>query len=160
MVTSGTVGGYRLSTNWFRSYAPFSDYLVPGLILLLVIGVGGVLVAIVNVVDRKVGSYAALAYGLVLVGWIAGELFFLAQTMVLTWVILGAGVFPVVLGVPRVVAFRGSASDQVVAARPRAIAAHRPPAATGRPRRGRRPARPARGSGRARRPRGGPRRGR
>ena len=42
------VGGYRLPTDWLTSYAPFSDYLVPGLLLLVVIGVGGVLTAVVN----------------------------------------------------------------------------------------------------------------
>lgn len=30
MVTSGMVGGYRLPTDWFTSYAPFSDYLIRG----------------------------------------------------------------------------------------------------------------------------------
>jgi hypothetical protein len=102
MLTSGTVGGYTLPTDWFSSYAPFSDYVVPGLILLLVIGVGGVLTAAVNVVNADLGPFAALAYGLVLVGWILGELVFMTQTMVLTWVILGAGVVVVALAAPGV----------------------------------------------------------
>lgn len=100
IATSGTVGGYRLPTGWFSSYAPFNDYVVPGLILLVVIGIGGVLTAALSVADARVGSVVALAYGLVLVGWIIGELVFMTQTMVLTWVILAAGVVVAVLAAP------------------------------------------------------------
>lgn len=100
MVTSGTVDGHRLPADWLSSHALFSDYLVPGLILLLMIGVGGVLTAAVNVADGRLGSIAALAYGLILVGWILGELWFLTQTMVLTWVILATGALLVAVGAP------------------------------------------------------------
>ena len=102
MVTSGTVGGYRLPADWLSSYSPFSDYLVPGMVLLLGIGVGGVLAAVVNVLDARLGPFAGFAYGLVLVGWIAGELVFMTQTMVLTWVILAAGLVLVALTAPQV----------------------------------------------------------
>jgi hypothetical protein len=100
MATSGTVGGYRLPTDWFSSYAPFRDYLIPGLILLVVIGIGGVLTAAVDVADTRTGSIAAFAYGMVLVGWILGELVFMTQTMVLTWAILAAGVIVAALSAP------------------------------------------------------------
>lgn len=102
MTTSGTVGGYRLPTDWFTSYAPFNDYLVPGLILLVVVGVGGVVTAVVNVLDDRLGPFAALAYGAILVGWILGELVFMTQTMVLTWVILATGAALIALAAPGV----------------------------------------------------------
>jgi hypothetical protein len=102
MISSGTVGGYKLPADWFSSYAPFSDFLVPGLILLVVIGLGGVLTAVLNIVSADLGSFAALVYGLVLIGWILGELVFMTQTMLLTWVILGAGLVLVALAAPRV----------------------------------------------------------
>jgi hypothetical protein len=100
IATSGTVGGFRLPADWLSGYAPFSDFNVPGLILLVVIGIGRVLTAALNVADARVGSILALAYGLVLVGWIVGELVFMTQTMVLTWVILAAGVIVAVLAAP------------------------------------------------------------
>lgn len=101
--TSGTVGGYKLPADWFSSYAPFSDFLVPGLILLVVIGLGGLLTAALNIVSADLGPFAALAYGLVLIGWILGELVFMTQTMLLTWVILAAGLVLVALAAPGVV---------------------------------------------------------
>src|SRR5215467_7554958 len=87
MTISGTVGGYGMPADWFSDYSPFSDYLVPGLLLLVVVGAGGVLTAMVCLNDTQWGSVAALVYGLVLIGWIVGELVFLTQTMVLTWVV-------------------------------------------------------------------------
>jgi hypothetical protein len=102
IMTSGTAGGYRLPMDLLRGYAPFSDYVVPGVILLVVIGLGGVLTAAVNVADARRGPFFALAYGLVLVGWIVGELVFMTQTMVLTWLILGVGVVLIALALPGV----------------------------------------------------------
>lgn len=111
MTTSGSVGGYRLPADWFSSYAPFSDYLVPGLILLVVIGLGGVVTAVVNIADDRLGPFAAVAYGAILVGWIVGELVFMTQTMLLTWVILGTGGVLIALAAPRVLSrFRERAS--------------------------------------------------
>lgn len=37
-VTSGTVGGFRLPAEWLSSRVPFGDHVVPGLVLLVVIG--------------------------------------------------------------------------------------------------------------------------
>lgn len=102
MTTSGTVGGFRLPTDWLSGYSPFSDFTVPGLILLVVIGVGGVLTAVVSVVDDRSGPFAALVYGAILIGWIVGELVFMTQTIVLTWVILATGVALIGLGARRV----------------------------------------------------------
>jgi hypothetical protein len=81
---------------------PFSDYFVPGLILLMVVGVGGVVTAVVNILDDRLGSFAALADGAILVGWILGELVFMTQTMVLTRVILATGVVLIALAAPGV----------------------------------------------------------
>src|SRR5207244_8557329 len=78
------------------------DYLVPGLLLLVVIGVGGVLTAVVNILDDRLGPFAALGYGAILVGWILGELLFMTQTMVLTWVILATGAVLIALAAPGV----------------------------------------------------------
>ncbi|TMC09121.1 MAG: hypothetical protein E6J41_11305 [Chloroflexi bacterium] len=117
IATSGTVGGFRLPAEWLSGSAPFRDFVIPGLILLLVIGVGGVLTATLNVADNRLASVVALAYGLVLVGWIAGELVFMTQTMVLTWVILAAGVVVAVLAAP----------DALPALRDRLAGPHRQP---------------------------------
>ena len=100
IMTDGSVYGFKLPTAWLSSRWPFGDYFVAGLVLLVVVGGGCVGTAIVNIFRPAAGAVAALGMGLVLVGWIAGELVFLTQTMVMTWSILAAGVVLVLLSAP------------------------------------------------------------
>jgi hypothetical protein len=98
MATAGTVGGFTLPTEWLSSYAPFRNYLVPGLILLFIIGVGNVIAAVINLVDPEVGAIASLAAGVIVVGDHGRA----GLHDVLTWVVLACGVAMVALALPRV----------------------------------------------------------
>jgi len=100
LMTSGSVYGYKLPTDWLSSYWPFADYTVAGLVLLVVIGAGGVAVAIASALSARLAPVLSLIGGLVLVGWIAFELIFLTQTMIMTWIILGAGLVLIALAAP------------------------------------------------------------
>ena len=100
LMTDGSVFGYKMPTDMLSSNWPFGDYFLAGLILMVVIGAGGVATAVAAIADDGIGVLASLAYGIVLVGWIAGELIFLTQTMLLTWVILGSGVLLIALAAP------------------------------------------------------------
>lgn len=100
IMTDGSVYGFKLPADWLSSYWPFNGFFVAGLLLLVVIGGGSIATAVVNVISRRTGIVAALLMGIVLIGWIAGELVFLTQTNIMTWLILGAGVLLVVLSLP------------------------------------------------------------
>ncbi|HVD01466.1 MAG TPA: hypothetical protein VNG93_10035 [Candidatus Dormibacteraeota bacterium] len=100
LMTSGSVYGYKLPTDWLSSYWPFADYTVAGLVLLVVIGAGGVATAIAAALSARMAPVLSLVGGLVLVGWIAFELIFLTQTMIMTWIILGAGLALIALAAP------------------------------------------------------------
>ena len=100
IMTDGSVYGFKLPADWLSSYWPFNGFFVAGLLLLVVIGGGSIATAVVNMINRRIGILAALLMGIVLIGWIAGELVFLTQTNVMTWLILGAGVLLVVLSLP------------------------------------------------------------
>ncbi len=100
IMTSGTVFGFQLPTSWLTGYWPFGDFFVAGLMLLVVIGGGCLVTAAINIRSQRKGAVAALIMGAVLVGWIGGELVFMTQTMVMTWVILGSGVVLIALSVP------------------------------------------------------------
>src|SRR5579864_4381753 len=100
IMTDGSVYGFKLPTNWLSSSWPFSGFTVAGLLLLVVVGGGCVATAIVNIVNERAGSVVALGMGVVLIGWIAGELIFMTQTMIMTWIILGAGIGLVALSAP------------------------------------------------------------
>lgn len=100
IMTDGSVYGYKLPADWLSSYWPFSGYFVAGLTLLVVIGGGGIAAAVVNLVSARGGVVAGLVMGFVLIGWIGGELLFLTQTNLMTWLILAAGVILVALSAP------------------------------------------------------------
>lgn len=102
LMADGSVYGFKMPADWLSSAWPFEGYFVAGLILLVVIGAGSLITAAVNVVSRRAGPIVAMVMGLVIIGWIAGELVFLTQTMVMTWIILGCGVFLVLLAAPYV----------------------------------------------------------
>jgi hypothetical protein len=100
IMTDGSVYGFKLPADWLSSYWPFSGYLFAGLVLLVLIGGGCLATAAVNVIDARAGAMVSLLMGIVLVGWIAGELVFMTQTNAMTWIILGSGVVLIALSAP------------------------------------------------------------
>ena len=58
---------------WLRG-TPFSDYTIPGLILLIVVGGGMLLAAATQLVHRAWAVLLSVAMGFVMLGWIAGEI--------------------------------------------------------------------------------------
>ena len=102
IMTDGSVYGFKLPAEWLTSYWPFGGYFVAGLLLLIVIGGGCIATAAVNIANQRVGVVVAMLMGLVLIGWIGGELIFMTQTMVMTWIILASGLVLVALSAPYV----------------------------------------------------------
>lgn len=75
--------------------SPFHDFLIPGLILFTVIGVGPMVVAALTLVRAPVAPYAAIAVGIALIGWIVVEMVILAGWGSLAWsfyLLLGAAI--------------------------------------------------------------------
>ena len=110
IMTDGSVYGFKLPADWLTSSWPFDGYFVAGLVLLVVIGGGCIGTAIVNFVNPELGVVIALAMGLILVGWIGGELIFMNQTMIMTWLILGSGVILIALSAPYALPKLGAAA--------------------------------------------------
>jgi hypothetical protein len=102
IMADGSVYGFKLPREWLTGYWPFQGFFVAGLVLLVVVGGGSIATALVAAWNGRLAPRAAMLMGVVLIGWIAGELVFMTQTMVMTWVILGSGVALVLLGLPYV----------------------------------------------------------
>jgi hypothetical protein len=100
IMTDGSGYGFKLTLTSLQSYWPFADFFVAGLLMLVVIAGGCLLTAAVNIVNQRAGSLVALAMGVILCGWIAGELVFMTETMIMTWIILGAGLLLIALAAP------------------------------------------------------------
>jgi hypothetical protein len=68
--------GDRFPTEWLRG-TPFSSYLVPGLILATVVGGSAAAATVATLRRPTTGSRASMLAGLVMVGWIVGEILIL-----------------------------------------------------------------------------------
>jgi hypothetical protein len=80
--------------------SPFTSYLVPGIILFTVIGLGPLLAAALTVRRQAFAPIAAVAVGLILVGWIFIEMVVLAGLGSLVWALyLVLGVCIAAIGV-------------------------------------------------------------
>jgi hypothetical protein len=80
--------------------SPFSSYLVPGMILFTVIGLGPLVAAALTLRRHEFAPIAAIAVGLALIGWISVEMVVLAGLASLAWVLyLVLGVSIAAIGV-------------------------------------------------------------
>ncbi|MGD0018036.1 MAG: hypothetical protein ABSD62_02170 [Candidatus Limnocylindrales bacterium] len=82
---SAVIGGIAVAVNvdsfpreWLAG-SPFSDYVLPGAILAVVVGGTAAFAAATAARGPRVGAPASVVAGLVLVGWISGELLVLNQ---------------------------------------------------------------------------------
>ncbi|HET9782896.1 MAG TPA: hypothetical protein VFR33_14085 [Candidatus Dormibacteraeota bacterium] len=100
IMTDGSVYGFKLPAGWLTGAWPFSGYFVAGVLLLVVVGGGCLVTAGIAAFNERAGWIAGLLMGFVLVGWIVGELIFMTETMVMTWIILGAGLLLIGLSAP------------------------------------------------------------
>lgn len=102
IMADGSVYGFKLPREWLTGYWPFQDFFMAGLLLLVVIGGGCLATAVVAAWSGRLAAPAGMLMGVVLIGWIAGELVFMTETMVMTWIILGSGLALVLLALPYV----------------------------------------------------------
>ena len=75
--------------------SPFSDFLVPGAILLTFMGVLPLAAASATVLRARIAPLLAIASGVLLIGWIAVEMVILVSWSSLVWtfyLLLGAAI--------------------------------------------------------------------
>ncbi len=104
----GAAGGFGLVTDPsgknlgfhvdLLSKSPFSDYLIPGLILLVVIGLGSLAGGVLSIVRyRHAGEIAAVS-GAFLMIWIVVQVWWIGLTVWLQPLFFGLGAVELVLG--------------------------------------------------------------
>jgi len=80
-----------LSTDWLK-HTPFSGYLVPGIVLLVVNGLFGIVVLSAMFTGSKRYPALVLAQGVLLSGWIVVQVMLIRTVIGLHWLMLGVGV--------------------------------------------------------------------
>ena len=105
----------RFPAGWLAG-TPFSSYLLPGLILAAVVGGSAAVATIEAVRSSRTGGRASMTAGVLLLGWIVGEVVILTdEADVISpaeLVYLGVGLAMTVLGARLVGRQRGAAVDE------------------------------------------------
>lgn len=102
-------GGYQLimypdgsslgaNVEWLKN-SPFNDFLIPGIILLLMNGILSFLVIIITLMRVRNFPYWIIFQGMVLLGWIIVQFFMLSQHSMLQLVYFLFGFAILLLGV-------------------------------------------------------------
>lgn len=104
----GVAGGFGLATEPsganlglnvdLLSKSPFSDYLIPGLVLLAVNGVGSLAGGVLSILRYRYSGEIAAALGAFLMIWITAQVFWIGLTIWLQPLFFGLGVVELALG--------------------------------------------------------------
>jgi hypothetical protein len=75
----------RFSANLLVG-TPFRSYLIPGLILAVVVGGSAAIATVAGPFSPEAGARGSLVAGVVLMGWIVGEILILSATSAPSWI--------------------------------------------------------------------------
>jgi hypothetical protein len=71
-------GGAQFPLEWLHN-TPFSDYTIPALVLVIVVGGSSLIAAVTVFTGREVGVLGSIVAGLIMAGYIVGEVVMLKQ---------------------------------------------------------------------------------
>ncbi|MCF8242457.1 MAG: hypothetical protein K9J16_13850 [Melioribacteraceae bacterium] len=70
LIIDPTGNSIQLKSEWLNA-TPFADFLIPGIILFIFIGVGHIFGFIITIIKHKLRFVIALVLGCILISWIA-----------------------------------------------------------------------------------------
>jgi hypothetical protein len=92
--------GWKLGLNTsLLQHSPFDDFLMPGLILLVILGFGSLLVLALSLMKTKHSATWIILSGFVLSGWISVQILMIREVNGLQILFAFAGILLVVLGI-------------------------------------------------------------
>ena len=98
LVTDPSGAKAGLSLEWLDT-SPFTDYLVPGLFLVVVIGVGNLVIAALTFMRVRYAGLLNIIGGLILMIYIGVEVLFVGLQNIMQPLYFGLGITVVLLGV-------------------------------------------------------------
>ena len=98
LVTDPSGAKAGLSLEWLGS-SPFTDYLIPGLFLVLVIGVGSLVIAAATFMRARHAGLLNIVGGLILMTYLGFEVLFVGLLNLMQPLYFGLGITVVLLGV-------------------------------------------------------------
>lgn len=96
-ITDPTGSGLGITVDYLK-HAPFSNFLIPGIVLFAAVGLGALFTAYVSLTGRKFWPIMFLGYGAVLSGWIVIQYIMLQAFHPLQAVFFSIGLYLTVVG--------------------------------------------------------------
>ncbi len=90
--------GLGIKTDYLKRSAPFHDYLIPGIVLFVVIGIMSSIIAVLAMAKKAHYPFLILVQGCILVGWIAIQLMMVTTFHLLHLIIGLAGIILMISG--------------------------------------------------------------
>ena len=97
-ITDPSGEGLGIGTDYLRPSAPFSNYLVPGIVLFVVNGLLSIVVAVWAIKRQKAYPWLLMAQGCILIGWIGIQLLMVTGTHLLQFIIAFIGFLLLLFG--------------------------------------------------------------
>ena len=91
-------GGNLQMPLYLLDNTPFADFLVPGIVLFAVNGLGSLAGAVASFTRRRYAGEVAIALGAFLVAWILVQVYWIAGIHWLHWLYLSLGIVEALLG--------------------------------------------------------------
>ena len=91
-------GGNLQMPLYLLDNTPFADFLVPGIVLFAVNGLGSLAGAVASFTRRRYAGEVAMALGAFLVAWILVQVYWIAGIHWLHWLYLSLGIVEALLG--------------------------------------------------------------
>lgn len=98
LITDPTGASIQLPEQWIQ-YTIFKNYLIPGLVLLVMNGLMGIIIAISAIRQSKDNALYIHMQGLIVIGWIVIQILVIRQLFWLQFVFLGIGIFLIISGI-------------------------------------------------------------
>ena len=97
-ITDPSGKGLGITTDYLQPSAPFSNYLIPGIVLFLVNGVLSLVIAIWTIRKLRIYPLLLMAQGCILIGWIGIQLMMVTATHPLHFIIAFIGFLLLLFG--------------------------------------------------------------
>ncbi len=97
LITHTDGSSLQMSTDYLK-YSPFDNYLIPGIVLLVMNGLCSFVVIAAMIVKYKNTSLLIIGQGAILTGWIAIQIAMVRMIYYLHFILGGAGLLLILLG--------------------------------------------------------------
>lgn len=98
LMTDPTGSSMQMSSEWLKR-SPFHNYLIPGIVLFSVNGLGSLVASILSFMRKNIAGWLGIGFGAFLFLWICVQVYYMGLTIFLQPMYGGIGLVELLLGI-------------------------------------------------------------